>query len=121
LRKSLVDNIEEALIQLQYAVADYYSCSASDRPRRFSTLDAALCELRKGVSSTHLAINLLPQTRLVFENSILPEALAKRLRVAGCIYTTMRSQVALGGVTDLVGDLWVEFSAGAAFPSALGP
>lgn len=49
------------------------------------------------------------------------EALAKRLRVAGCIYTTMRSQVALGGVTDLVGDLWVEFSAGAAFPSALGP
>jgi len=51
----------------------------------------------------------------------LIEALAKRLRLAGCIYTTMRSQVALGGVTDLVGDLWVEFSAGAAFPSALGP
>jgi putative membrane protein len=25
------------------------------------------------------------------------EALEKRLRVAGCIYTTMRSQVALGG------------------------
>jgi hypothetical protein len=25
------------------------------------------------------------------------EALAKRLRVAGCIYTPMRSQVALGG------------------------
>ena len=57
----------------------------------------------------------------VLNNTSTPEALAKRLRVAGCIYTTMRSQVALGGVTDLVGDLWVEFSAGAAFPSALGP
>src|ERR1700733_7146341 len=51
---------------------------------------------------------------------ITTEALAKRLRVAGCIYTTMRSQVALGGVTDLVGDLWVEFSAGAHFRARLG-
>ena len=47
-------SIEEALIQLRYAMADY-SCSASD-PREFNTLAAPLGELRKVVTSTQLAI-----------------------------------------------------------------
>jgi len=55
MRKSLVDSIEEALIQLQYAMADYYSCSASD-PRAFTSLGASLGKLRKVVTSTQLAI-----------------------------------------------------------------
>ena len=58
--KSLVDSIEEALIQLQYAIADYYSCSASD-PRASNTLGTLLGELRKVVISTQLA---LTQSRL---------------------------------------------------------
>jgi hypothetical protein len=57
---SLVDRIEEALIQLQYAMADYYSCSASD-PMASNTLGAPLGELRKVVVSTQLA---LTQSRL---------------------------------------------------------
>ena len=52
---SFVDSIEEALIQLQYAMADYYSCSASD-PRASNTLGAPFGELRKIVISTQLAI-----------------------------------------------------------------
>jgi hypothetical protein len=59
--KSLVENIEEALIQLQYAMADYYSYSASD-PRASNTLGAPLSELRKVVISTQLALS---QSRLV--------------------------------------------------------
>ena len=55
MRKSLVDSIEEALIQLQYAMADYYSCGASD-PRASNTLGALLGELRKVVVSTQLAL-----------------------------------------------------------------
>ena len=58
--KSLVDSIEEALIHLQYAMADYYSYSASD-PRASNTLGAPLDELRKVVISTQLA---LTQSRL---------------------------------------------------------
>ena len=54
--KSLVDSIEEALIQLQYAMADYYSCSASD-PQASNTLGAPLGELRKVVISTQLALS----------------------------------------------------------------
>ena len=57
---SFVDSIEEALIQLQYAMADYYSFSAND-PRASNTLDAPLGELRKVVISTQLA---LAQSRL---------------------------------------------------------
>jgi len=53
--KSLVDSIEEALIQLQYALADYYSSSASD-PRASDTLSAPLDELRKIVISTQIAL-----------------------------------------------------------------
>ena len=55
-----IRNLEEALIQLQYAMADYYSCSASD-PRASNTLGAPLGELRKVVISTQLA---LTQSRL---------------------------------------------------------
>jgi hypothetical protein len=61
MRKSLVESIEEALIQLQYAMADYYSYSASD-PRASNTLGAPLGELRKVVISTQLALS---QSRLV--------------------------------------------------------
>ena len=59
--KSLVENIEEPLIQIQYAMADYYSYSASD-PRASNTLGALLGELRKVVISTQLALS---QSRLV--------------------------------------------------------
>jgi hypothetical protein len=58
--KSLVDSIEEALIQLQYAMADYYGCSASD-PREFNTLGAPLGKLRKVIITTQFA---LAQSRL---------------------------------------------------------
>ena len=61
MRKSLVESIEEALIQLQYAIADYYSYRASD-PRASNTLGAPLGELRKVVISTQLALS---QSRLV--------------------------------------------------------
>jgi len=61
--KSLVENIEEALIQLQYAMADYYSYSASD-PRASNTLGAPLGELRKVVISSQLALS---QSRLVYK------------------------------------------------------
>jgi hypothetical protein len=49
---SSIRSLEEALIQLQYALGDYYSCGASDP----ATLDAPLGELRKIVTSTQLAI-----------------------------------------------------------------
>ena len=60
MRKSLVDSIEEALIHLQYAMADYYSFSESD-PRASDTIGSPLGELRKVVASTQLA---LTQSRL---------------------------------------------------------
>jgi len=63
MRKSLVDSIEEALIQLQYAMADYYICSSSD-PRASATLGAPLGELRRVVISRQLA---LTQSRLADE------------------------------------------------------
>jgi hypothetical protein len=58
--KPLLDSIEEALIQLQYAVADYYSFSAND-PRASNTLGTPLGELRKVVISTQI---VLTQSRL---------------------------------------------------------
>jgi hypothetical protein len=66
--KSLVDSVEEMLIQIQYLVADYYSCRESDRVIALGALDASFSELRKCASSTQLAINLLrtpPEARLV--------------------------------------------------------
>jgi hypothetical protein len=59
--KCLIDSIEEAPIQLQYAMADYYSCTPS-YPRAFNTLGAPIGELRKLVTSTQLAVK---QARLV--------------------------------------------------------
>ena len=38
-------SLEEALIQLQYALGDYYSCGK--RAAEFSPLDASLCVLRE--------------------------------------------------------------------------
>jgi hypothetical protein len=52
---SSTGSLEEALIQLQYALGDYYSRGASD-PWAFTTLGAPLGELRKVVTSTQLAI-----------------------------------------------------------------
>jgi len=68
--KSLIDNIEVALIQLRYAVADYYSCGDGECAKVFNILDAPLCHLREGASSTQRAIDRLRTTqaeRLVHE------------------------------------------------------
>jgi hypothetical protein len=59
LRKSLVDGIEEALIQLQYALADYYIGSEGDSATDAATLAGSLRELRARANSTQLAIDLL--------------------------------------------------------------
>jgi hypothetical protein len=71
--KSLFDSIEEALIQLQYAVADYYSCSHGVEALR--ALDAPFNELCRGASSAHLAIEALranPKAGLVDKLSYDP-------------------------------------------------
>ena len=57
---SSIESLDEALIQFQYALGDYYSCGASD-PWAFTTLGAPLGELHKIVTSTQLA---LTQARL---------------------------------------------------------
>jgi hypothetical protein len=57
--ESLVDSIEQALIQLRYALADYYSCSDVDCARVSSILDEPLCYLREGASSIQFAIDRL--------------------------------------------------------------
>jgi hypothetical protein len=57
--ESLVDDIETALLQLRYAVCDYYSCSEAECAGVFRNLDAPLRELHKSVISTQLAIDLL--------------------------------------------------------------
>ncbi len=56
MRKSPVENIEELLIQLQYALADYYTSVAREGELTFDSLDASLSELRKDASSVQLAI-----------------------------------------------------------------
>jgi hypothetical protein len=58
LGKSLVDSIEIALIQLQYALADYCCRSESDCAMDPGALDAPLRELRTRATSTQLAIDL---------------------------------------------------------------
>jgi hypothetical protein len=60
--KSMVDNVEEALIQLRYAVADYRSCNDTECVGVFSALDAPLSELCKSASSAQHAIDLLRAT-----------------------------------------------------------
>ena len=43
-----IGSLEEALIQLQYALGDYYNCGKQDhRAAEFSPLDASLCVLRE--------------------------------------------------------------------------
>jgi hypothetical protein len=52
-------SIEEALIQLQYALGDYYSRAEWDRDVGYRALDASLRALRKTAVSAQLEINLL--------------------------------------------------------------
>jgi hypothetical protein len=58
LRKSLVDGVEIALIQLQYALADYYYRGDSNFPLDSGILDMPLRELRLRAISTQLAIDI---------------------------------------------------------------
>jgi len=62
LRKSLEDRIEIALIQLQYALADYYRGSEVDRAMDPAAIDTPLRELRDRAISTQLAIGLARET-----------------------------------------------------------
>jgi hypothetical protein len=59
MHKSLFDSVEEALIQLQYALADYYGCNASDCAVDLDVLDAPFRGLRNTARSTQLTIGLL--------------------------------------------------------------
>jgi len=54
---SPVSSIELALIQLQYALGDYYSCGEQDR--ELDALDPSLRELRKIAFSAQRAIDFL--------------------------------------------------------------
>jgi hypothetical protein len=56
---SSIRSLEEALIQLQYALGDYRVCVKQDRAAGFSPLDASLCVLREAAMSAQLEINLL--------------------------------------------------------------
>jgi hypothetical protein len=62
LRKSLVDSIEIALIQLQYALADYHCQSEVDCAVDPAALEAPLRELRNRATSTQIAIHLARET-----------------------------------------------------------
>ena len=59
MRTSALRSLEEALIQLQYALGDYHSCGKQDRDAGFSSLDASLCVLRKASISAQVEISLL--------------------------------------------------------------
>jgi hypothetical protein len=64
LRKlSLVDSIEVALIQLQYALADYYCGGESDNAVDPAALETPLRELHRRAISTQLAIDLARDER----------------------------------------------------------
>jgi hypothetical protein len=54
-----VISIEVALIELQYAFADYYGCGEQDHDPVSDTLDPSLRELRKLAFSVQRAINLV--------------------------------------------------------------
>jgi hypothetical protein len=56
---SSIRSLEEALIQLQYALGDYHSCGKRDRNAGFSPLEASLCVLREAAISAQVEINLL--------------------------------------------------------------
>jgi hypothetical protein len=73
-------SLEEALIQLQYALCDYYDCAEGDRDAGFSRLDASLRVLRKTAVSAQLEINLLGATPKAAE---INHKDARFLRVVG--------------------------------------
>ena len=56
---SIIGSLDEALIQLQYALGDYYSCGKQDhRAAEFSPLDASLCVLREACVAAQIEISL---------------------------------------------------------------
>jgi hypothetical protein len=55
---SLEDSIEIALIQLQYALADYYCGREVDRAMNPAAIETPLRELRNRAASTQIAIHL---------------------------------------------------------------
>jgi hypothetical protein len=57
MRDSSIGSLDEALIQLQYALGDYYSCGK--RAAEFSPLDASLCVLREACVAAQIEISLL--------------------------------------------------------------
>ena len=59
MRISPVKSIEVALIELQYALGDYYGCGEQDHDVVFDTLDPSLRELRKLAFSVQRAISLV--------------------------------------------------------------
>jgi len=58
-----IRSLEEALIQLLYALGDYHSCGKQDRATGFSPLDASLCVLREASVSAQVEISLLAASR----------------------------------------------------------
>jgi hypothetical protein len=56
---SPVNSIEAALIELQYALGDYYCRTEQDHDVAFTTLDPSLRELRKIAFSVQRAISLV--------------------------------------------------------------
>jgi hypothetical protein len=56
---SSIGSLDEALIQLQYALGDYYGCDKQDhRAAEFSPLDASLCVLREACVAAQFEISL---------------------------------------------------------------
>jgi hypothetical protein len=51
---SSIDSLDEALIQFQYALGDYYSCGK--RAAEFSPLDARLCVLREACVAAQISL-----------------------------------------------------------------
>jgi hypothetical protein len=60
---SLVDSIEIALIQLQYALADYYCRSEGDLAMDLAAIETPLRELHRRAIWTQLAIDLARDER----------------------------------------------------------
>jgi len=57
MRASSIRNLEEALIQLQYALGDYHSCGKQNRDAGSNPLDASLCVLREACIAAQAEIN----------------------------------------------------------------
>jgi hypothetical protein len=57
MRDSSTGSLEKALIQLQYALGDYYSRGKPDhRAAEFSPLDASLCVLREACVAAQISL-----------------------------------------------------------------